>query len=96
MTKASISDLIFLEHYLDFVSRRGRTAELRARAQLLVASIRMLDARMPHWRVELLAALDAEGFSTERLIAVLPETPAECNERELFSNFLNQFLKQGK
>lgn len=96
MTKASLSDLIFLEHYLDFVSRRGRTAELRARAQLLMASIRMLDARLPRWRAELLAALDVEDFSAEKLITILPETPVECNERELFSNFLNQFLKQGK
>lgn len=96
MTRASLSDLIFLEHYLDFVSRRGKTAELRARAQLLIASIRMLDAKLPKWRVDLLAALEAGGFSAERLTAVLPDHPIECDENALFDSFLNQFLRAGK
>lgn len=64
-TKNTLADVKFAEQYLDFISRRGQTPEIRARARVLLATIGILDVRLPTWRSELIQALDKRGISRE-------------------------------
>lgn len=90
VTKTTLSDLTFAETYLSYVARQ-KNPETRARAQILIATIAMLDARHPTWRTELLAEMAARGI--ERDIAEILPLP-EVDTDRLYKEFINNILKR--
>lgn len=88
-TKNTLSDLIFAEQYLDFVATRAQNRENRARATILVATIRMLDLKYPTWRQELIDELDRTNQTrrTEELFPLPDVDP--CS---LFKEFMTTVI----
>jgi cell division FtsZ-interacting protein ZapD len=90
VTKNTLEDIRFGEQYIEFVSRRGKTPEARARAKILIATIQMLDLRHPEWRGDLLKELDKQGVSREiEKIFPLPDV----DEDKLFNEFMQTVIK---
>lgn len=92
-TKNTLSDVIFAEQYVEFLSRRASTPEARARAKIMLATMTLLDRSMPSWRTELLAALnDAEHARDIAEIFPVPENFGGS----LLSEFLDTAMKGPK
>lgn len=85
-TKNSMQDLSFAEGYVDFMARRGTTPEQRARAQIVQATIVLLDRTHPGWRAELLTALNDAPVARD--IADIFPIPDNVG-----NSLLNQYIK---
>lgn len=90
-TKNTLSDLIFAEQYLEFVANRAQNRENRARATILVATIKMLDLKHPSWRTELIEELDRTNQSrkTEEMFP-LPDVDPDSLFQEFMSTVIGK------
>lgn len=88
-TKNTLNDIIFAESYVKFVASRSRNREARARAAILVATMKMLDVKFPTWREDLIAELDRTGQTrtTEELFP-LPVV----DDGALFADFMHNVV----
>lgn len=88
-TKNTLTDIIFAEQYLQFVASRAQNREHRARAAIMVATIRMLDLKFPDWRNELIAELDRTNQTrqTEDMFS-LPEV----DSTSLYHDFMQTVI----
>lgn len=84
-TKNTIEDIRFAEQYVEYLSRHGKTAMVRARAKVLLATIAILRASNVTWREDLLAELDRQNVSREvEDLFPLPDTDTDS----LFGAFI--------
>lgn len=60
-TNNTLEDLGLAVLHLDYMSRRASAPEVRARAQILVGLIRLLDPKYPTWKQTFLADLAERG-----------------------------------
>lgn len=90
-TKNTIEDLAFAEMYLDFVSRRSMNSEARARASIVLALIKMLDAKYPDWKVHILKELNDNSVTKD--ISKMFELP-DSEMEHLFDKFISQIAKE--
>lgn len=90
-TKNTLADILFAEQYIEFVARRATSHESRARAAILVSTIRMLDLKFPTWRSELIAELDrADVTKTVENLFPLPDVDADS----LFADFMARVVSR--
>lgn len=90
VTKTTLEDLNFAEMYLEHVAKQ-RNPETRARARILLATIAMLDAKHPTWRVELLAEMAARGI--ERNVEDIFPLP-KIDDETMFKDFMTNVLSE--
>lgn len=88
-TKNTLSDLIFAEQYLEFVANRAQNRENRARAAIMVATIKMLDVKFPNWRNELISELDRTG-QTKKTEEMFPLP--NVDEGAMFDEFMRSVV----
>lgn len=86
----TIEDIGFAILYLDYMSRRAIDAETRARSQVLLGLVRLLDSRYPGWKEAFLADLNERGETRE--IASLLTLEDDQTDR-LFNDFLASLTK---
>lgn len=93
VTKTTLEDLNFAEMYLEHVAKQ-RNPETRARARILLATIAMLDAKHPTWRVELLAEMATRGIEHDvEDIFPLPKIDDETMFKDFMTNVLSERRK---
>lgn len=90
--KRTLSDLEFAEMYLQHVAKQ-QNPETRARASVLLATITMLDAKRPTWRLEFLNELAARGIDP-KIEEIFP-LPV-IDEQHLFNEFMSNVLDRKK
>lgn len=90
-TKNTIEDLAFAQMYLEFVAKRSMNAETRARAAIVLALIKMLDAKYPVWKQSVLEELNANSVTKD--IAKMFELP-DFEADSLFEKFIKQIAKE--
>lgn len=90
VTKATLEDLNFAEMYLEHVAKQ-QNPETRARAKILLATIAMLDAKHPTWRVELLTEMAARGI--ERSVEDIFPLP-KVDDETMFTDFMTNVLSE--
>lgn len=84
-TKNTIQDIQFAEQYVEYLSRHGKSAIIRARAKVLLATISVLRASNVTWREDLLAEMDRQNISREvEDLFPLPDTDTDS----LFGAFI--------
>lgn len=90
-TKNTIEDLVFAQMYLEFVAKRSMNPEVRARASIVLALIRMLDAKYPDWKTSVSEELNANSVTKD--ISKMFELP-ESETDSLFEKFIKQISKE--
>lgn len=90
-TKNTIEDLAFAQMYLEFVAKRSMNPETRARAAIVIALIKMLDAKYPDWKQNVLDELNANSVTKD--ISKMFELP-ELETDSLFEKFIKQIAKE--
>lgn len=86
-----LNDLHFAEMYLDHIRRRSGNIEGRARAQLILAIIKMLDARLPGWRLKFIQEIKKSHvtYKIEDLF-----TMPTFDEDAMFQTFLQHLISK--
>jgi len=92
-TRNTLEDLKFAEMYVEFIARSHSDPVVRARGQLMLALIALLDQRRPMWRADLLNRLGSANVA--RTIEELLPLPTSADD-ELFVTFLDKLLKKGE
>lgn len=90
-TKNTIEDLVFAQMYLEFVAKRSMSPEIRARASIVLALIRMLDAKYPEWKTNVLQELNDNSVTKD--ISKMFELPQRETD-SLFETFIKQIAKE--
>lgn len=88
-TRNSMEDLIFAEQWVTYVARSHFSKEVRARAAIVQATIKMLDVRHPTWRDELLIELEKTGVARP-IDKIIPL--ADVDDSLLFQQFIKQVV----
>lgn len=88
-------DLGFARLYVDYIARRSSSPEERARAQILLGLITMLDQRFPGWQSVFLAELTERGNVPEVSdIFKLPQGAEDQLSDSFVANSLNNAKKE--
>lgn len=90
-TKNTIEDLVFAQMYLEFVAKRSMSPEIRARASIVLALIKMLDAQYPEWKTNVLQELSDNSVTKD--ISKMFELP-QLETDSLFEKFIKQIAKE--
>lgn len=90
-TKNTVEDLAFAQMYLEFVAKRSMNSETRARASIVLALIKMLDAKYPDWKQHVLEELEANSVTKD--ISKMFELP-DVEVDSLFDKFIKQITKE--
>lgn len=62
-TENNIVDIRYAESFVNAVARSHMNPDIRARAQVVLATIAVLNLKRPAWREELLQEMNAAGVS---------------------------------
>ena len=90
-TKNTIEDLVFAQMYLEFVAKRSMNPDVRARASIVLALIRMLHAKYPGWEMNVLQELNDNSVTKD--ISKMFELP-QMETDSLFEKFIKQIAKE--
>lgn len=90
-TKNTVEDLAFAQMYLEFVAKRSMNSETRARASIVLALIKMLDAKHPDWKQHVLEELEVNSVTKDiSKMFKLPDVEVDS----LFDKFIKQIAKE--